>query len=356
MQTSATKPYRADSAAVIDLFCGAGGLSHGFHLEGFPVAAGIDVDERCRYPYESNNAARFVCEDVARLPAERVDALYPAGKVKILVGCAPCQPFSAYNQKNSDPQWRLLQSFAELIRAIKPDIVSMENVPGLAKFKGGRVFGDFRQTLDGLDYHIDMDTLYGPDYGLPQTRSRLVLLASRLGPIALPPPTHGDGHVTVREAIGHLPAVDCGETDARDPLHRAVRLTDINMKRIRASKPGGTWRDWKKGLLAKCHTHGNGKKYLAVYGRMVWDKPAPTITTQFFGFGNGRFGHPEQNRALTLREGAILQGFPADYQFVEPNKPAQFSGMGKMIGNAVPVVLGRAIARAIKRHLEESGA
>jgi DNA (cytosine-5)-methyltransferase 1 len=119
-----------------------------------------------------------------------------------------------------------------------------------------------------------------------------------------------------------------------------------------ASKPGGTWRDWDEDLVAECHQVDTGRGYASVYGRMSWDEPSPTITTQFFGFGNGRFGHPDQDRALSLREGAMLQGFPQDYQFVDPGKPVQFKKIGRLIGNAVPVKLANAIAAAVREHLE----
>ena len=122
---------------------------------------------------------------------------------------------------------------------------------------------------------------------------------------------------------------------------------------MKASRPGGTWRDWPKSLVAECHRGETGKTYPAVYGRMEWDKPAPTMTTQCFGFGNGRFGHPEQNRAISLREAARLQGFPPSYKFVPPIKKVEFTPIGRLIGNAVPVDLGRAIARSILDHTDE---
>lgn len=130
-------------------------------------------------------------------------------------------------------------------------------------------------------------------------------------------------------------------------------MSEINLKRIRASKPGGTWRDWPKKLVADCHKEGSGKTYPSVYGRMEWNKPAPTMTTQCYGYGNGRFGHPEQDRAISLREAAVIQGFPRDYKFIERGASVEFRTLGRMIGNAVPVGLGQAIAKSIKAHLEE---
>ena len=343
------------STSVVDLFCGAGGLSYGFREEGFAVVAGIDADETCRHAYEANIGAPFLRKDVTSLTGATLQELFVKQTNTILVGCAPCQPFSTYNQKNDDPNWKLLQDFARLIVETAPDVVSMENVPRLLNFRGGAVFGDFVDTLGCAGYELVFDVLYGPDYGLAQTRSRLVLLASRLGKIALPEPTHANNHRSVDMEIGSLPALVAGGFDGADRLHRASRLSTINLQRIRASRPGGTWRDWPERLVAKCHREDAGSGYSAVYGRMSADRPAPTITTQFYGFGNGRFGHPSQDRALSLREGALLQGFPKNYEFVSDSEDISFKNVGRMIGNAVPVPLARAIARSVHNHLAEFG-
>jgi len=345
---------RAIGASVVDLFCGAGGLSYGFKLEGFPLAAGVDVDESCRYPYETNNAAAFIRKDVAALKPQEIERLFTPGLMRVMVGCAPCQPFSSYNQKNEDPKWRLLRSFGELIEEVLPDIVSMENVPSLLKFKGGRTFKEFLKVLSNSDYHVAWGVLYGPDFGLAQTRSRLVLLASRLGEIALPKATYRGPYRTVADEIGHLPPLKHGESDVKDPLHCTSKLSDLNARRIVAAKPGGTWRDWNDDLVTPCHKEESGRGYGAVYGRMEWDKPSPTITTQFYGFGNGRFGHPEQDRGLSLREGALLQSFPSTYEFFPAGERVQFKTVGRMIGNAVPVKLARVIAQTIRSHIKKA--
>jgi len=340
------------SASVVDLFCGAGGLSYGFKKEAFQLAAGIDIDEACRFPYEKNNEAPFLRRDVGQLKAKDVQSLFHPGSVRVLVGCAPCQPFSTYNQKNQDPNWRLLQSFARIIDEVRPDIVSMENVPRLLKFRQGEVFKPFVKTLEQAGYHVAWDILYGPDYGLAQTRTRLVLLASRLGPIFMPKPTHQPTrHRTVKDEIGNLPPIGHGQCHDKDPLHKASKLSHLNELRIRSSRPGGTWKDWDHNLVADCHRQSTGKGYSSVYGRMTWDEPSPTITTQFFGFGNGRFGHPDQDRALSLREGAMLQGFPRKYKFLAPGQKANTKNVGRLIGNAVPVKLAEAIARTVKDHI-----
>lgn len=340
----------------IDLFCGIGGLTKGLSLAGIDVTAGFDVDESCRFAYERNNNADFFCEDVTEIQAELLNELYPDNVVRALVGCAPCQPFSKYSSRyrkngHKDNKWRLLYSFERLVREIVPDIVSMENVPQLIN---EQVFRDFVHSLIELGYHVDYRIVYCPDYGVPQHRRRLVLLASQSGGIQLIDPLYNeDTYLTVRDAIGYLPPVEAGEIDVDDPLHRSSALSDINLRRIQQSVPGGTWRDWDDELKLTCHKKNSGHTFPSVYGRMEWDRPSPTITTQFYGYGNGRFGHPEQNRAISLREGAILQSFPNDYIFIDEEHPAKKRELGTHIGNAVPVELGRAIGVSIQRHLEE---
>ena len=339
-------------ASVVDIFCGVGGLSHGFLQQGFRIVGGVDIDEDCRYPFESNNNAPFIRRDVTTLMASEVNALFVPNKIRVLVGCAPCQPFSTYNQKNDDPKWRLLRKFGDLVAEVQPHVLSMENVPRLLAFREGNVFEQFVRRLRQNDYQVIWKVLYGPDFGLAQTRSRLVLLASKLGSIELPKPTQESKHRTVRQEIGRLRAIPQGGADDRDLLHRSSKLSPKNQKRIASARPGGTWRDWDKSLVAACHKEKTGRGYSSVYGRMEWDAPSPTITTQFYGFGNGRFGHPEQNRAISLREGALLQGFPPDYAFVRPGEPIKFKTIGRLIGNAVPVKLAAAIAKSVKNHIE----
>ncbi len=336
----------------VDLFCGAGGLTHGFILEGISVEAGIDLDPACRYPYEKNNDALFVERDITDMESEEVASLFGNGKIRILAGCAPCQPFSTYSQRydtRSDHKWGLLYEFGRLAQDIRPDIVTMENVPSVERHE---VFVDFVTELKECGYHVWHGVVECARYGVPQTRRRMVLLASLHGPIRMIDPTHAKPR-TVRQAIEGLRPIQAGESAPRDRLHVASALSEKNLARIRASKPGGTWRDWPEHLIAECHRTDTGRTYPSVYGRMEWDKPAPTMTTQCYGYGNGRFGHPEQDRAISLREAAILQSFPRNYEFVPPGEPVKFTPIGRMIGNAVPVELGRAIARSISRHLVE---
>ncbi len=340
--------------SVVDLFCGAGGLSHGFKLEGFDIAAGFDIDEKCKFPFEENNGAPFRPVDVSRICPKKLNAEFLEDTPRILVGCAPCQPFSKYSQGREDGRWQLLEHFSRLIEQVKPDVVSMENVPRLQKYRNSDIFNSFVRRLRNDDYFVDWVTAYCPDYGVPQSRSRLVLIASRYGPPGVPAPTHKpSSYRTVRDAIGNLAKIDAGECHSEDRLHRCSSLSDKNLKRIKASRPGGSWRDWSDNLVTPCHRQESGRGYSSVYGRMEWDEPAPTMTTQFFGFGNGRFGHPEQDRAISLREGALLQTFPPGYSFVPAEDTVHVKTLGRLIGNAVPVDLGRAIARHVRKHLAE---
>jgi DNA (cytosine-5)-methyltransferase 1 len=336
--------------ACVDLFCGAGGLTHGLISEGIKVVAGIDVDEACRHPFEANNAARFINKDVGQLSPKLLNDLFGEAEIRVLAGCAPCQPFSTYAQRYNvvgSPRWGLLYQFGRLVKDVLPDIVTMENVPTVAKHA---VFDDFVEALQRLGYHVHQSVVDCSLYGLPQSRRRMVLLASRLGPVELVKPTHRNPK-TVREAIGRLAAISQGSSHPKDSLHTASRLSDLNLERIRVSRPGGTWRDWPKHLVAECHQRETGRTYPGVYGRMDWNEPSPTLTTQFYGFGNGRFGHPEQDRAISLREGAILQGFPKSYSFMPKGAPVHFKALGRMIGNAVPVTLGEVIGQSISAHL-----
>lgn len=343
------------NVSTVDIFCGAGGLTHGFILEGMPVVAGLDSDDSCRYAYErNNNGAQFIHAKVEDVSTEYIAHLYPTGHVKVLVGCAPCQPFSSYaNAKRaSDDKWKLLSTFADVIEAVQPDIVSMENVPSLATFQRGAVFAEFVARLE-RKYAVSHYFVNCPEYGIPQTRRRLVLFASRFGKVEIIDQSHSpENYRTVAQTIGHLPPLAAGEVCPTDPLHRASALSELNLRRIRQSVPGGTWRDWDEDLITQCHRKKSGHTYPSVYGRMKWDEPSPTITTQCHGFGNGRFGHPEQDRAISLREAALLQTFPADYEFVAPGNPWHFATIGRHIGNAVPVGLGRVIARSIKNHVK----
>ena len=346
------------NAQVFDMFCSIGGLTYGLQEAGITVKAGLDIDSSCRYAYEKNCGAIFVEADIRALSFSDISAYFSDAEYRILVGCAPCQPFSSHTakRKQSDARWNLIDEFLRIILEGRPEIVSMENVPQLM---GKSIYQKFKRELTEAGYEIADGIISCTDFGVPQKRRRLVMLGSLLGAIDMPkaaakaPLFHEPSLKTVKQAIGHLCPLEHGQSSETDPLHVCSRLDPINLKRIQASRPGGSWRDWPTALLPDCYKKDSGLSYGSVYGRMQWDKPAPTLTTQFYRYGTGRYGHPEQDRALSLREGAILQTFPEQYQFIAPGEKSFFTKIGRQIGNAVPPSLASAIGRAITDHLRK---
>lgn len=343
----------------VDLFCGAGGLTHGLRQAGIDVAAGIDIDPQVEHAFAENNpGARFFCWDVARKSYPSIAKLFGADRVRLLAGCAPCQPFSKLtNGRREHRAWDLLDNFSRFVVGILPELVTMENVPELAD-RGSEVFERFLRILIRHEYYVDWKIVRCTDYGVPQARQRLVLLASRLGPIAIPQGRYRypSRWKTVRQAIGALPPLASGEEDPTDPLHVASQLSQMNLKRIRATRhDGGTQRDWPDDLVLDCHRKESGKSYTSIYARMWWNQPAPTMTTLCTGIGNGRFGHPEQDRAITLREAALFQSFPRAYEFWPRVQKLNRSAVGRMIGNAVPPKLAKALGEALLEHISRHG-
>lgn len=351
--------------AVVDLFCGVGGLTHGLKLKNFNVVAGIDIDASCQYAFDTNNkSSKFHHIDVLTLKPEELNALFPKDKKKILVGCAPCQPFSLYNKKRNKPKeiikdskWKLLDTFADLIIATEPEVVSMENVLSLEIFNKGKVLQNFVDKLQSANYKVSTFRVNAQDYGVPQRRKRLVLFGTKhKNPIQIIPPTHTKGNfVTVEKALTNLPPLKSGETCKKDPLHHCRKLGELNLRRIRATREGGFWREWPEELKLACHKKEGGKSFRSVYGRMTRNDVAPTMTTYCIGLGNGRFGHPTEDRAISLREAAIFQDFPRNYDFLDPSVKFSASKLARQIGNAVPVGLGKVIGESIIKHLEENG-
>ena len=340
----------------IDLFCGAGGLTCGLRKAGIKVKAGIDIDIKCEYAFSHNNKAKFIARSISDVSGSELKKLLKGADFSLLAGCAPCQAFSNYNRKanDTDLRWRLLLEFGRLVSEMRPTFVTMENVPQLAQ-KGKEIFLEFIDQLKLIGYHLDWKIIHCQNYGLPQKRNRLVLLGSLLGPIKiLTAEEFGAKPKTVRDVISSLEPIHAGEISKADPLHKTCKLSALNLARIQASKPGGTWRDWPEDLRSCCHKKKSGNTYQSVYGRMSWDEPSPTITTQFVGYGTGRFGHPAQDRAISLREGAILQSFPVDYEFVPPDQKIDLFPIARMIGNAVPVIIGELIGTSFLRHIDKN--
>jgi len=352
------KRISRNKISAIDLFCGVGGLTNGLKKAGIPVLAGVDQDTTCEYAYEENNKAKFIGEDITNiLGSSLLNDFWKDTDIKVLVGCAPCQPFSSHSNKIKeqdkvqDKKWNLLLEFLRIAEETKPQIISMENVPNLSNKK---VFQEFVDRLKENGYFVKYQNVYCPDYGIPQKRRRLVLLASKYGEIDLIQKTFKpENYKTTKDAIGRLPKLKNGEKSKSDSLHYTSELTDINLQRIKASKPKGTWLDWDEKLRLPCHKKESGKTYSSVYGRMSWDEPSPTITTQFYNFGTGRFGHPEQDRALTIREAALLQTFPKNYKFHKSKNDISLKRIAVHIGNAVPVELGNVIGQSIQSHLKK---
>ena len=334
----------------IDLFCGAGGLTLGLRRAGWAVVTGVDIDEAVKETYENNNpGVRFMSADIRSVTDQDIRTL--AGAVPdaelLLAGCAPCQPFS--KQRRAGLRRRgdatLLGQFARLVTALEPKVVLMENVPGIATVPGFSSFRRFLKVLFDSGYVCDHRVLNARDFGVPQHRRRYVLLASRGGPPVLPSPSNGavSRPPTVRSAIDRFPPIEAGEEDQSTPNHCAAGLSPTNLERIRRTPPdGGSRRDWPDSLTLDCHRETLG--FSDVYGRMWWDRVAPTLTSRCNSLSNGRFGHPEQDRAISLREAAALQTFPDDYEFFGAKNP-----IARWIGNAVPVSFAEALGKAALR-------
>ncbi len=326
----------------VDLFCGIGGLTHGLRSRGIGVVAGYDADPSCRYAYEANNdGAAFVEADIRELSYRDIEHHYRGADVTVMVGCAPCQPFSAHTRRNKErhDDCSLLDEFSRLVQQGTPDIVSIENVPGLARHDA---FTQFTRRLHDLDYDVAYEVLCCGDYGVPQRRRRLVLLASKLRNASIP--QRQAATPTIDSFIRDLPAVGSGQSHPSDSAHVTLPLSDLNYRRMVQSKPGGSWKDWDEDLISACHSKAY---YPAPYGRMRWQAPAPTITTQFCYYSTGRFGHPQQHRTISVREAALLQTFPPTYALIDPNAAMPIHKIAKHVGNAVPVKLAEAIGDAI---------
>ena len=339
-----------------DFFCGIGGLTRGLLNSGIAVVAGIDHDERCRLAYERNNHdVGFIHKDIGDLELGDLGLAgpLPEGNGLLFAGCAPCQPFSRHRKQSTEakPEGTLLRQFGRLIQAAIPDYVLVENVPGIAKVPGFSTFRRFLRMLDELGYHHVHANLDAKLYGVPQNRRRLVLIARRRGRASLPKASHGNGLrpiETVRQTISHFPPIEAGESHPTVPNHISAAVSDINLERLRATPgDGGDRLSWPEELNLPCHI-GSHTGHTDVYGRMFWDRPAPTLTGRCISISNGRYGHPEQNRAISLREAAALQTFPDNYKFF-----GYRTDITKQIGNAVPVELAEKIGKHILRLSEE---
>lgn len=347
---------------VFDFFSGCGGASQGFQDAGMEIVFALDWDLDAKRTFQLNfPAATFVHEDIRRVKGETVQELVDRARPHPIMfcGCAPCQPFSKQNtirpSSAEDERFPLILEFLRFIELCKPDIVFVENVPGIQNVcPESEPLNGFLQGLERAGY-VSPKYASVPlsRYGVPQSRRRLLLLASQHGIVNLPPETHGQGtanrdFATVRDWIGDLPEITAGENHPHIADHRAARLSPLNIKRIQATPEGGGHRDWPDHLRLSCHRRSGG--YTDVYGRMSWDLPASGLTTRCISYSNGRFGHPEQDRAISVREAACLQTFPMDFSF-----SGSLNSKARQIGNAVPVRLAKTVGLHVREHLTNIG-
>lgn len=325
----------------IDFFCGGGGMTFGLRQSGISVIAGVDLAEDCKTTYESNNAgSTFVCADIKQLPLnyfeENFDLVSRNDDELVMVGCSPCQYYSIINtsREKSKESKDLLLYFQRFVDYYNPGYILVENVPGIIK-KEGSVFPTFLQFLNSHNYNVIYSIVNMSYYGVPQTRRRFSLVASRLGEVRMP--DKDPKQKLLSEFIGTkkgLKNIPAGTSDSTDFMHSTMHLAPINMKRLlRTSRNGGSRLEWKDDneLQLKCYV-GKDNSFRDVYGRLRWNKPASTITTNFIKITSGRFAHPCENRGLSIREGARLQTFPDSYVF----KGGNITTNARIIGNAVP--------------------
>ena len=342
---------------VFDFFSGCGGASSGLQASGMEIAFGLDNDLDAERTFRANfPEAAFIGADIADIPASALDAVVgaSAGHPLLFNACAPCQPFS--RQRNcpaasDDIRLDLLDHMSRFVKRYRPELIVVENVPGLSLSNRGKVvFERLIRILEGLDYSTSHKIVRSQDYGVPQRRGRLVLLASVFGRVSFPARTHGEGtrpakYATVADWIASLPAISAGETHAAVPNHRAARLSPLNLRRIHATPPGGGWRDLPYDLMPPSRKSGF-RGFTDVYGRLKWDAPAPALTTRCISYSNGRFGHPRQDRAISVREAACLQTFPLDFVFT-----GNLNSQARQVGNAVPALLAQRFGERMASHI-----
>lgn len=342
---------------VFDFFSGCGGASEGLQQAGMEIVLGLDMDADSAKSYQANfPEAFFIEKSITDVNVEDIKGIFNSHKKdsKILfTGCAPCQPFSRQNNSKNfkdDPRSNLLKEFSRFVEFYLPDYIFFENVPGIQKLdkKYATPFSDFLSVLDKYNYNYDYGILSALWFGVPQNRKRLILLAAKNEQIKLPE-KHYDGEhkkfTTVQDYIGGLPKVDGGIESPNLRDHRAPMLSAVNLERIISTPEGGDRRSWPEALQLECHKRHAGHN--DTYGRLSWSKPSSVLTTKCTSYSNGRFGHPDQNRAITVREAALIQTFPLDYKFI-----GSWSSKTKQIGNAVPPLMAKAIAEQfIKNHI-----
>ncbi|EPP7680406.1 MULTISPECIES: DNA cytosine methyltransferase [Yersinia] len=332
---------------VFDFFSGCGGTSQGFHQAGLEIAFGLDFDEQASKSFALNFPnVPFIMDDITKLNVNCIEDTFDKNlsqtSYTLFSGCAPCQPFSTQNRNKSDcdPRRNLLKEFSRFVVRYRPDFIFIENVPGMQNLKKNSTpFSDFLVDLDTLGYKYSYGVISALWFGVPQDRKRLILLASKTKGITLPPVSH-DGinkpYSVVRDWIYHLPEIEQGQSHSSILDHQSASLNELNLLRIKNTPEGEGRERWPDHLKLECHAKHDGHR--DVYGRLSWSKPSSVLTTRCTSYSNGRFGHPEQDRAISLREAALLQTFPLNYQFF-----GSFNSKAKQIGNAVPPLMSEAV-------------
>lgn len=333
----------------VDFFCSAGGVTCGFKEAGINVLGGIDIDPNCKVTYERNNSTKYLCADVSNLNIKSLSKIFNIRRNQsnlIFVGCSPCQYYSNMNtDKSKSSETRLLlDDFQGFVDYYRPGYIFIENVPGLKRDLESPL-GKFKTFLTENGYVFDEGIINAKYFGVPQNRRRYILIATRVKEKISLPKGNRNAIKTVRDAIGDYSKfypILSGHKDKSSFIHTAADLSDINKRRLRqVPLNGGNRESWDNELQLECYKNHEG--HTDVYGRMHWDKPSPTITTRFCSISNGRYGHPDQLRAISLREGAMLQSFPEDYIFYSESQGI----IAKMIGNAVPPQLAALIGEKI---------
>lgn len=335
--------------SAIDLFSGCGGLTVGLKQAGFRVLAAIEIDRKAQETYAANHRdVSLIRQDIRKVSGKELlkKLNLKFGELDLLAGCPPCQGFSMMRTRNqkssvSDHRNDLIHEFSRLIEALSPKTIMLENVPGLS---ADVRFSQFCRKLKRLGYKHSFGVHDAADYGLPQRRKRLLLLASKVDVPILPQPD--SIRSTVRATFHNLPKAGL----SGDPLHDLPERRSAHVQEIIRNIPqdGGSRAQLPQELMLECHKRSDG--FRDVYGRMSWDDVAPTITGGCFNPSKGRFLHPEEDRCITLREASLLQGFPSKYRFdVTHGKES----IALMIGNALPPPFIKAHACALNRHLKK---
>jgi DNA (cytosine-5)-methyltransferase 1 len=338
----------------VDFFCGAGGMTYGLELAGIKVIAGIDIDEECKETYEVNNpGSQFILADIKKLSEadfQRITGIDRNDDSMTFIGCSPCQYWTHINtlKNKSEETKNLLGEFRRFVDYFRPGFIVIENVPGLSKKKKESKLDYFLEYLEDNGYAFAHEVINANYYGVPQNRKRFILLASRIMKNVKIPESQKDASLVVKNFIGvnnGFAEIEAGHKDESDFQHTSAPLSGKNLQRLEKTPPdGGNRWAWKDDPYLQINAYkGKDDIFRDVYGRMFWNKPAPTITTKFIRTSNGRFSHPEEHRGLSLREGATLQTFPINYVFKGPG----IDSVAKQIGNAVPPELARRIGEAL---------